>query len=220
MTDTARLQRKARFWDRTARKYAASPIADPVGYERSLQRVRGLLAPQDRVLELGCGSGSTALRLAPDTASYLATDVSAEMIAIAREKLAAQPVPTLRFEVADAEMPPAGAGCHDAVLAFNLLHLVADLDAALRSLLVALRPGGLLITKTPCLAEMNPLIPRLVVPLMRALDKAPPVLCLNAERLVAAFERQGLRIEAVERHASKGKDFRPFIIARRPVCGS
>lgn len=217
MADTALLQRKARFWDLTARKYAASPIADPVGYERSLKRVQGLLSLQDRVLELGCGTGSTALCLAPGTASYLGTDVSAEMIAIAREKLAAQPVPSLRFEVADADMPPANPGCYDAVLAFSLLHLVTDLDAALSALLTALRPDGLLITKTPCLGEMNPLIPRLMVPLMRAVGKAPPVLCLSAERLVAAMERQGLRIESVERHASKGRDFRPFIVARKPA---
>ncbi|WP_338000423.1 hypothetical protein [Chelativorans sp. YIM 93263] len=28
----------ARFWDRTARKYAAGPITDMAGYERTLER--------------------------------------------------------------------------------------------------------------------------------------------------------------------------------------
>ncbi|MBB5050595.1 cyclopropane fatty-acyl-phospholipid synthase-like methyltransferase [Afipia massiliensis] len=54
----------ARFWDRSSRKYAVSAIADQAGYERTLDRTRALLGPNDRVLELGCGTGTTALRLA------------------------------------------------------------------------------------------------------------------------------------------------------------
>ena len=76
----------ARFWDRTSRKYAKAAISDQAGYERTLERTRALLGPDDRVLELGCGTGTTALRLAGDVQSYCATDISAEMIAIAEKK--------------------------------------------------------------------------------------------------------------------------------------
>ena len=77
--------RKAEFWDRTARQYAADPIADPAGYETTVRRVQALLSPRHSVLELGCGTGTTALRLAPFAGQLLATDVSAGMIAIAQE---------------------------------------------------------------------------------------------------------------------------------------
>lgn len=206
----------ARFWNRVARKYAAAPIADLAGYETTLRRVGALLSPGHSVLEIGCGTGSTALRLAAGTRQWLGTDLSPEMIAIAREKLAAQPLPQLRFEVADAEAAVATAASHDAVLVFNLLHLMSDLDVALRALLPSLKHGGLLISKTPCLAEMNPLVPRLFVPLARALGKAPHVLSFDAAQLRAAFERHGLEIEAFERHGTKRKDFRVFIVARKP----
>ena len=33
----------ARFWDRAARKYAAGPVADMAGYERTLERTRAYL---------------------------------------------------------------------------------------------------------------------------------------------------------------------------------
>lgn len=214
-TSPQSLAAKVRFWDRIARKYAADPIADPAGYEATLRRVQGLLAPGHSVLEVGCGTGTSALRLAAGTGRMLATDLSAEMIAIAREKLAAQPLPQLRFEIADAESAPAGGGSHDVVLAFNLLHLVSDLDATLDNLRSALKPGGLLVSKTACLAEMNPLVPHLLVPLMRALGKAPSVLSFDAAQLQAAFERSGFAVEAVERHGSKRKDIRVFIVARR-----
>lgn len=207
---------KARFWNRIARKYARDPIADLAGYERTLQRVQALLSKEHEVLEIGCGTGTTALRLAPATRRLIATDVAEQMIAIASEKLAIQPTPQLQFRLADADVPAAEQGAYDVVLAFNLLHLVTDLAQALSSASDALKPGGLLISKTPCVSEMNPLIPKLALPLMRAIGKAPPVLCFNAVQLQAAMTQQGLEILAVERHGSKSKDWRVFIVARKP----
>lgn len=212
--------RKVRFWNRNAARYARSPIADMRGYERTLERVQALLAPTDEVLELGCGTGTTALRLAPHVHRLVATDVSPDMIAIAQGKLASQPIPQLEFRLADADRPQTAEGEFDAVLAFNLLHLVDDLDQTLGGAVRALRPGGLLISKTPCLMDMNPLIPKFAVPLMQAVGLAPPVLCFAADTLTAAFQRQGLTIEALERHGTKGRDFRLFLVARKPatVC--
>lgn len=209
--------RKARFWDRIAAQYAADPIADPAGYETTLKRVQGLLSADQYVLEIGCGTGTTALLLAPLTRRLLATDVSAGMIAIAREKLAAQPTPQLSFALADADEAAFAPGAYDVALAFNVLHLVKDLDRALALAVQALRPGGLLVSKTPCIAEMNPLIPHLALPLMRAIGKAPHVLCFDAGALQSAITRQGMEIVSVERHGTRRKDIRVFIVARKPA---
>jgi len=214
---SASTTRKAAFWERVARKYAADPIADMAGYEATLRRVQTLLTDDQDVLEIGCGTGTTALRLAPSVRRMLATDVSAAMIAIAREKLAAQSVPQLSFAVADADAPVFEQGAYDVALAFNLLHLVSDLDHALELAVQALRPGGLLISKTPCIAEMNPLVPYLALPLMRALGKAPHVLCFNRDHLQSSIARQGMEIVSVERHGTRGKDIRVFIVARKPT---
>ncbi|MCU0762547.1 MAG: class I SAM-dependent methyltransferase [Hydrogenophaga sp.] len=211
----AKSLRKARFWNRAARRYARAPIADLPGYERTIERVRGLLLPVHEVLELGCGTGSTALRLAPGVRRLVATDVSPDMVAIAREKLISQSVPQLEFRLADADLSAGPPDGYDAVLAFNLLHLVDDLDHALHNAVKTLKPGGRLITKTPCLLEMNPLIPKLALPLMRAVGLAPAVLCLDAALLTSAMRRQGLRIESVERHGSRTRDYRPFIVAQK-----
>ena len=166
--DPAALRQSARFWDKMARKYAASPIADEAGYEASLRRTSELLAESDQVLEIGCGTGTTALRLAHRVRRLHATDVSSQMVAIAQEKLAATPVAQLDFAVVDA----AGAArqapqAYDVVLAFNVLHLLPDLDGGLDAVWQALQPGGFFISKTPCVAEMNPLIPWVALPLAR-----------------------------------------------------
>ena len=205
----------ARFWDRAARKYARDTIADQVGYERTLERTRSFLAPDDQVLELGCGTGSTALRLAGDVRRYLATDLSAEMIQIAREKQAASPVSTLTFQVGTAEASILEIGRYNAVLGFNYLHMVRDVPATLVRIHALLAPGGVFISKTPCLGDMNPLLSHVLLPIMRAIGKAPHVSVLKQEDLCDLVVSSGFERLATEDHATKGGMRRPFIVARK-----
>lgn len=202
------------FWDRSSKRYARSRISDQAGYERTLERTGALLTPDGSVLELGCGTGTTALRLASRVESYLATDISAGMIAIAEEKLAASPITGLAFRAATAETLASEPSRFDAVLGFNYLHLVRDLAGTLRSIHALLAPGGLFISKTPCLGDMTPLI-RLVLPVMRAVGKAPYAGVFSAQELSALITAAGFEVLSTERHASKGKDSRPFVVARR-----
>jgi ubiquinone/menaquinone biosynthesis C-methylase UbiE len=205
----------ARFWDRSSRKYARSAIADPNGYERTLERARAHLQPGDSVLELGCGTGTTALRLADGVRSYLATDISGGMIAIADEKLAVESIPALSFRTATAEELVHEESRFDAVLGFNYLHLVRDVPGTLRCIHILLKPGGLFISKTPCLGDMNPLIRLLALPAMRAIGKAPHVSSLGASALERLIIDAGFDVLVRESHASKGKDQRPYIVARK-----
>jgi ubiquinone/menaquinone biosynthesis C-methylase UbiE len=206
----------ARFWDRTSRKYARAAIADQAGYERTLGRTRALLGPDDRVLELGCGTGATARQLAGDVQSYFATDISAEMIAIAEERHAAGPVPSsVVFRTATAEALAQEDGQFDAILGFNYLHLVRDPPGTLRCIRALLAAEGLFISKTPCLGDMNPLIRLALLPAMRAIGKAPYVSVFRAAELSQLICAAGFDILATESHATKGNDHRPYIVARK-----
>ena len=204
----------ARFWDRTSRRYAKSAVGDPAGYERTLERTRALLRPDSRVLELGCGTGTTALRLAADAGSCLATDISAGMIAIADEKLAASLVPSLAFRIATAEALAQEAARFDVVLGFNYLHLVRDLPGTLRCIHGLLAAEGLFVSKTPCVGDMNPLI-RFLLPAMRAIGAAPYACAFREAELRQQMDAAGFEILAVEDHATKGKENRPYVVARK-----
>jgi len=206
----------ARFWDRIARKYAADPIADMIGYERTLARTRDHLKPADYVLEIGCGTGATALKLAASVSHYVASDIAPEMIAIAKEKVATEGKTNMTCEVATPENAHWPDASFDAVLAFNLLHLVKARGAALQNVQRVLKPGGLFISKTPCLKEMNPFI-LLAVPLMQAIGKALFVTGFTAEQLEREIAAAGFAIVERDRHGSRGKDARIFLIARKAV---
>ena len=204
----------ARFWDRIARKYAADRIKDMDGYARTVDRTRHYLRGTDTVLELGCGTGTTALKLAPHVSRIVAIDFSGEMIAIAREKAAAQACGNAEFAVATPERAAWPDGSFDAVLAFNLWHLVADRTSALAHVHRVLKPGCLFVSKTPCLAEMNPLI-RLALPVMRLVGKAPYTAIFSATALEREIEAAGFMIIERARHGSGRKDTRIFIVARK-----
>jgi ubiquinone/menaquinone biosynthesis C-methylase UbiE len=204
----------AKFWDRIARKYAADPIADMAGYERTLEQTRHYLKGDETAFEFGCGTGTTALKLAPFVARIVATDISGEMIAIAREKAQAEGCANAAFEVTRPEAVPWPDGSFDVAFGFNVLHLVDNREAALRGVHRLLRPGGLFISKTPCLKEMNPLI-RIAVPLMQLVGKAPYVTIFSAADLEREISAAGFEIIELARHASRGKDARPFVVSRR-----
>ncbi|MCB1843434.1 MAG: hypothetical protein KDI09_10770 [Halioglobus sp.] len=51
----------AEFWDRIAPGYSRQPIADAESYARKLAATQALMQPHMKVLEFGCGTGSTAL---------------------------------------------------------------------------------------------------------------------------------------------------------------
>lgn len=204
-----------RFWDRTSARYSRAAIADQAGYERTLERTRALLTRQGRVLELGCGTGSSALRLAEAAGCYLATDISARMIAIAEAKHAAEPKPGLVFRVADAAALSEEADRFDVVLGLNYLHLVRDLPATLGRVRELLVPGGLFVSKTPCVGEMNPLVRLIALPAARALGKAPYVDAFRADDLGRRIAATGFDVLATESHGTKGRDIRPYVVARR-----
>ena len=56
-----------------------------------------------------------------------------------------------------------------------------------------------------------------LLPILRTLGRAPDLQVFDAHGLRAAIERHGLVVEAVERHGSTRRDFRVFIVARRPA---
>ena len=106
----------AEFWDRVAPRYSQQPISDTESYARKLAETQALMRPDMRVLELGCGTGSTALKHAPHVSHIDATDVSATMIAIAREKAEQAGINPIDFLIVEAMIPTSFVISQNAVI--------------------------------------------------------------------------------------------------------
>ncbi len=199
------------FWDRHAPKYVAKPIADQPSYEAKLNHVRSLLLPTDKVLEIGCGSGNTALQLAPACADVTASDLSSRMIECARSRKRNTSTRDVRFVHADANRILAD-GPFDTILAFSLLHLVPDVLDTLGAIHAQLKSGGLFISKTVCIAERNIGI-RSLVRLISAAPFTPDVNLLSQSALQSRIQCTGFEI--IETRYFGGQCMDPFIVARR-----
>jgi SAM-dependent methyltransferase len=105
------------------------------------QRVLLRRLPQrcERVLDVGCGAGAFAARLADRVEHVDAVDKSATMIETARLRTPAN-VTCTRTDVMELSLP---AEHYDAIVSITALHHL-PLGDALRHLAPALRPGGVL----------------------------------------------------------------------------
>lgn len=164
-----------RFWDKLAERYAKQPIANLASYERKLEVTKARLSPTDVILDIGCGTGSLALELAPHVAEVHALDFSGEMIRIGRRKADAQNVTNVSFHQSTLEASQAfQPGQFDGICAYNILHLVEDRPATLQRIFELLKPGGFFVSSTAVLGDTwVPYKP--VLALMRRLGKAPAV---------------------------------------------
>ena len=90
----------AQFWNKVAAGYSKQPIADEAAYQKKLQVTREYFQPNMKVLEFGCGTGSTAIAHAPYVQHIQAIDFSSNMIEIAQAKAEAQNIQNVTFEPA------------------------------------------------------------------------------------------------------------------------
>lgn len=170
MDDTARQEKERGAWDRQAGVYDGRVLRTyKDAYDLSIEKVRAAAAPEQDVLEIGCGTGIVSLGVAACVHRLVATDLSPEMLAVARDKAARAGVSNVEFRVADGYALPYDDGSFDVVLVFNTLHVVQEPAAVLREAHRLLRPGGWLLSATDCYAEPVPIPVRLMLSLQKVL---------------------------------------------------
>ena len=188
------MARSKNFWDRIAERYAKKPVGDEAAYQKKLAVTREYFRPDMGVLEIGCGTGSTAIAHAPYVAHIRATDISKKMIEIAKGKAAAARVQNVTFEALAAQDLDVARESVDAVLALSLLHLREDKEAVIGRIHDMLRPGGLFVSNTVCLGDSMKWF-RFVGPIGRWLGVFPLVRVFTRKELAESLASAGFEIE-------------------------
>jgi SAM-dependent methyltransferase len=129
-----------------------------------------------RVLEVGCGTGVFAARLAAENphATVIATDLSERFVAMTAER-------GVSAQRADVQELPFPDGHVDVVAAMWMLYHVPDLDQGLREVRRVLRPGGTFVAVTNGDAHL--------AELLRAAGGEPLLTQFSAENGAAALRR-------------------------------
>jgi ubiquinone/menaquinone biosynthesis C-methylase UbiE len=202
----------AKFWDKIAERYAKSPISDEAAYQKKLRTTREYFNPDAEVLEIGCGTGSTAILHAPYVKHIHATDFSARMIAIAQSKLEEEKIDNITFEQASINELKIEEGSIDVVMAHSILHLVDNRDDVIAKVYHLLKPGGVLVSSTICLGDSMLRFLKPIITLGMFLGVLPSVKVFKAKELESSIINAGFEIDF---RWLPGKGKAVFIVAKK-----
>jgi len=211
------------IWNRAATRNAVDAIftgATDEIFERSGEadagRLRPLVGPTARVLNIGCGIGRVERYLAPFVGELWGVDISGEMIARARRRLAGIPNVHLR-EVAVGEFLSAfETGTFDLVFSFLVLQHMEREDAFryLEDAARILRSGGALSVQFPNL--LSPEYTAAFVEGARVGSRSSGRVRAYTEAEVRHFlELAGFRVESITVSAGARGNAEIYATARR-----
>ena len=186
--------KKARIWNWVANSYSKQPIVNEEAYHKKLEMIQKMLTPDMKVLEVGCGPGTTAIFLSPFVNHIEAIDISYKMIEIAKSKLSAKQDSNINFHVSSIEDLKGQEGSFDVIMAHSLLHLVENKEMVMQKFSYLLKPNGYFISSTLCIKEVNPLMGK-IAPIGTYMGILPVMRSFDSKNLLSAIEMNGFNIE-------------------------
>jgi len=141
------------YWTERADRFDASLARYQAAFLAAAQ-----IAPTDRIIDLGCGTGETArdaARRAPE-GDVLGIDLSARMLERAQKVAAEEGLTNLQFVHADAQIYEFAPSAFDRVISRIGASFFGDPFAAFANIARALRSGGRMMIETWQSPEENP----------------------------------------------------------------
>ena len=211
-----RRSKAEKFWDRLARNWDKPTEESDQTDTKVLAKTRPYLKATDTVLDYGCAKGSVDLKLAAAVKAIHGIDISSKMIAAAREAAEAHKVANASFTKATIFDESLERESFEVVLAFNIFHLLEDTPKSLLRIGELLKPGGSLISVTPCLGEKGTLPVRsvmLLVSLARRLRLIPYVRRWKIGELQESMDAAGLVTIDIEELVHSTSEY--FVVAQK-----
>jgi ubiquinone/menaquinone biosynthesis C-methylase UbiE len=143
----------AMFWDMLAGRFDEQEGQYKYAHIRAVENVRRYLNPDDRVLDYGCATGTTAFEIAGQVGQVQGIDFSSKMIAAAKRNAAERGVDNVDFLQSTLFDRQLREESFDVILALGILHLLKDTQRAIQRINRLLKPGGWFISASACMGE-------------------------------------------------------------------
>ncbi|MFQ5528600.1 MAG: class I SAM-dependent methyltransferase, partial [Thermoanaerobaculia bacterium] len=189
-----------RFWDWSAARYDRRVRQDE-RYEKAVERFAKYLEPEHAVLDYACGPGVITFKIAGAVREVHGIDTSAGMIEVAKRRVREEGVANVRFDRMSIFDPELQRDSYDVVLAFNIWHLLEDPARTLERAAEILKPGGVLVSSTPCAGEAGVLL-RVLLLLVRGVGMLSYLKSLTVSDIEDLMANGGLTVvesKALER---------------------
>ena len=205
------MDKSAKFWDNLAERYSKKPIADEAAYQKKLDVTREYLRPGMDVLELGCGTGSTAIMHAPYVKHIHAIDISSKMIDIAQGKVDAEKIENITFKCSTIDEFSVPKQSLDVVLGLSILHLLDNWQEVIARVHIILKPTGIFITSTACIGDSMKFF-KIIAPIGKFFRLMPVIKVFTTNELADSLSNAGFEID---HQWQPGKNKAVFIVAKK-----
>ena len=138
----------SRYWSGRAAGFDLAPshnVLTEAQHQAWLDLLREVAGPPPlTILDVGCGTGFLAMRMAELGHTAVGIDLAEEMLAAAQRKAASSGLP-VTFRRGDAEAPPSDDAPYDVILERHVIWTLPQPREAVQAWRALLKPGGLLV---------------------------------------------------------------------------
>lgn len=204
------MNKSEKFWDRMAKYLDQVERKDETTNIKIIDKTKKYLKISDTVLDYGCGTGTAAIEIAGSVKTVTGIDISSKMIEAAKGKTVERKVNNIDFvqtTIFDEILKP---GSFDVILCFNLLHLVEDKPNVMQRINELLKPGGLIISATPCIKGT---FLGVLLSLVSKIGLIPPITSFKISELEDLMTDGNFEIVETECLHNSGQQY--FVVAKK-----
>ena len=168
-----------------------------IAENKTLINAKKYLKASDIVLDYGCATGLFSIELAGSVKKVHGLDFSSRMIEMANRKkdeLKIENIDFARGTIFDGRYEKES---FDIIFASDILHLVEDAPKVVRRLNELLKPGGMIITATATMGEMNSFI-KVIFSLLNKIGLVPKLSYFKMRDVEALIANGGFQIIETE----------------------
>jgi len=200
-----------KFWDRTANNYDKEEKKDEQTYLSIIEKTRKYSKVSDVVLDYGCGTGLVSNEIAGNVKMVHAIDISSKMIEIAKNKAIGRKIQNIDYAYSTIFDDKYKKGSFNVILAFYVLHLLDDSQKVIQRMNELLKPGGLIISVTPCMGE-KPIL-NSIFSIVSKIGIIPKIKSFKFPELEHLLTKENLEIIETEYLHKKSEQY--FIVAKK-----
>ena len=208
------MNKSEKFWDRSAKGYENREIKWENIYNKAVEKTIPYLKDSHILLEYGCGAGVITAQLAEHVKEVDAIDISSKMLEAAERIAQDRKLTNIRFKKTTILDTKFKKESFDVITAFNLLHLLDDLEEETRRIHSLLKPGGLFITETPCLGEEKSITGG-VLKLLSKLKIVPKINQLKFSDINQILEQSNFKILETEDLEQNSRNY--YIVSQKSL---
>lgn len=201
-----------KLWDKLSVNFDKRVKKHKQTYIKYIEKTGKYLNAKDIVLDFACGTGLIANNIAEKVQKIYAIDISSKMLEAAERKADEIKIENIDFAQTSIFDEKYEKESFDVILIFNVLHILEDTQKHIQRINELLKPGGLIISATPCLGEKQTFL-KILINVLKKIGMVQYMNLFKTNELEDSLAKVNFRI--VETEIMHHNPTNYFIVAKK-----